>query len=112
MRNPAIILVKNEELTLEGIRQFYISIEKDEWKLHTLLELYRNMEINQCIIYVNTKKKVEELAEKLKEKEFTLSIMHGEMTQNDRDLIMKEFRTGSSRILLTTDLLSRGIDVQ
>lgn len=112
MRDPATILVKNEELTLDGIKQFYIAIDKEDWKFDTLVELYQNIEIVQCIIYCNTKKKVTELQDKLKEKNFTVSAMHGEMTQPERDLIMKEFRTGSSRVLITTDLLCRGIDIQ
>merc|ERR1711887_432811 len=57
-------------------------------------------------------KKVEWLHEKLLEKDFTVSSMHGDMEQKERDLIMKEFRSGSSRVLITTDLLARGIDVQ
>lgn len=112
MRSPARILVKNEELTLEGIKQFFIGIEKEEWKFDTLVELYKNIEIQQCIIYCNTKKRVEDITTKMKELNFTVSSMHGDMDQNQRDLIMKEFRTGSSRVLITTDLLARGIDVQ
>jgi translation initiation factor 4A len=112
MRDPAKILVKNEELTLEGIKQYYIPIEKEEWKLEILLDLYGNLDINQALIYCNTKKRVNELAEMMKGKEFTVSAMHGEMEQMQRDMIMKEFRTGSTRILITTDLLARGIDVQ
>jgi len=111
MRDPATILVKNEELTLDGIKQYYIAIDKEEWKFDTLVELYKNMEITQCIIYANQKKKVDEITNKLKELNFTVSSMHSEMTQEQRDLIMKEFRTGSSRVLITTDLLSRGIDI-
>jgi translation initiation factor 4A len=111
MRDPATILVKNEELTLDGIKQFYIAIDKEEWKFDTLVELYKNMEITQCIIYANSKKKVDEITNKLKELNFTVSSMHAEMGQDQRDLIMKEFRTGSSRVLITTDLLSRGIDI-
>jgi len=112
MRDPAKILVKNDELTLEGIKQYYIAIEKEEWKLDVLLDLYSNLDINQALIYCNTKKRVNELADAMKEKEFTVSAMHGEMDQMQRDLIMKEFRTGSTRVLITTDLLARGIDVQ
>lgn len=67
MRNPAKILVKNEELTLDGIRQFVVAIDKEEWKFDTLNELYKNLEIQQCIIYCNTKQRVDELAEKMKE---------------------------------------------
>ena len=112
MREPAKILVKNEELTLEGIKQYYIPIEKEEWKMDVLLDLYGNLDINQALIYCNTKKRVVELAEKMKEHDFGVSIMHGEMDQMTRDMIMKEFRTGSTRVLITTDLLARGIDVQ
>lgn len=112
MRNPATILVKNEELTLDGIKQFYIAIDKDEWKFDTLVELYNNIDIQQCIIYCNKKQRVDELTTKMKEKNFTVSSMHGDMTQEQRDLIMREFRTGSSRVLITTDLLARGIDIQ
>ena len=112
MRDPARILVKKEELTLEGIKQYYIAIDKEEWKIDILLELYSNLDINQALIYCNTKKRVNELSEQMKEKDFTVSAMHGEMDQVQRDIIMKEFRTGSTRVLITTDLLARGIDVQ
>ncbi len=63
-------------------------------------------------MYCNKKQRVDELTEKLKEKNFTVSSLHGEMEQNQRDLIMREFRTGTSRVLITTDLLARGIDIQ
>lgn len=112
MRDPARILVKKEALTLDGIHQFYVPIEEEDWKLEALMQLYMKMEINQCIIYANSKKKVDFLAQKMRENDFTVSSMHGEMRQQERNLIMKEFRTGSSRVLITTDLLSRGIDVQ
>jgi len=112
MRDPARILVKNEELTLDGIKQYFIAIDKEEWKFDTLVELYNNIEIQQCIIYCNTKKRVDELSQKMRDKNFTVSSMHGDMDQNQRDVIMKEFRTGSSRVLITTDLLARGIDIQ
>lgn len=112
MRDPATILVKNEELTLDGIKQFYIAIDKEEWKFDTLVELYNNLEIQQCIIYCNKKERVDTLTQKMKEKNFTISSMHSDITQDQRDLIMKEFRTGSSRVLIATDLLARGIDIQ
>lgn len=112
MRDPIRILVKKDELTLEGIKQFYVGIEKEEWKFETLCDLYETLTITQAIIYVNTRRKVEWLTEKMGEKDFTVSMLHGEMDQKDRDVIMREFRTGSSRVLVTTDLLARGIDVQ
>uniref|UniRef100_A0A672P6F0 RNA helicase n=1 Tax=Sinocyclocheilus grahami TaxID=75366 RepID=A0A672P6F0_SINGR len=112
MREPVRILVKKEELTLEGIRQFYINVEKEEWKLDTLCDLYETLTITQAVIFINTRRKVDWLTEKMHARDFTVSALHGDMDQKDRDLIMREFRSGSSRVLITTDLLARGIDVQ
>jgi len=112
MRDPVRILVKRDELTLEGIRQFYIAVEKEEWKLGTLCDLYETLTITQAIIYCNTRRKVDWLTEKMQAKDFTVSSMHGEMEQKEREMIMREFRSGSSRVLITTDLMARGIDVQ
>lgn len=112
MRDPIRILVKKEELTLEGIKQFYIQVEKEEWKLDTLCDLYETLTITQAVIFVNTRRKVDWLTEKMHSRDFTVSSMHGDMDQKDRDVIMREFRSGSSRVLITTDLLARGIDVQ
>merc|ERR1712130_96443 len=112
MRDPVRILVKKEELTLEGIRQFYIMVEREEWKLDTLCDLYETLTITQAVIFCNTRRKVDWLTEKMHQRDFTVSAMHGDMDQKERDVIMREFRSGSSRVLITTDLLARGIDVQ
>jgi len=112
MREPVRILVKKDELTLEGIKQFYIAVEREEWKLDTLCDLYETLTITQAIIYCNTRRKVDWLQEHMQERDFTVSCMHGDMDQRERDIIMREFRSGSSRVLITTDLLARGIDVQ
>jgi translation initiation factor 4A len=112
MRDAVRILVKKDELTLEGIRQFYVAIEKEEWKLDTLCDLYETLTITQAIIYCNTRRKVDFLADQLSKRDFTISTMHAELDQKERDLVMREFRSGSSRVLISTDLLARGIDVQ
>jgi len=112
MNDPVKILVKKEELTLEGIRQFYVTVEREDWKLDTLCDLYETLTITQAVIFCNTRRKVDWLTEKMRSRDFTVSAMHGDMDQKERDVIMKEFRTGSSRVLITTDLLARGIDVQ
>jgi len=112
MRDPIRILVKRAELTLEGIKQFYIAVEKEDWKLDTFCDLYETVTITQAVIFCNTRRKVDWLTEKLHAREFTVSAMHGDMDQAQRDVIMKEFRSGSSRVLIATDLLARGIDVQ
>jgi len=112
MRNPVRILVKKDELTLEGIKQFYVAVEKEDWKLETLCDLYETLTITQAIIYCNTRRKVDWLTDKMGQRDFTVSAMHGDMLGPEREVIMREFRSGSSRVLITTDLLARGIDVQ
>jgi translation initiation factor 4A len=112
MRDPATILVKREELTLDGIKQFYIAVEKEEWKLEVLADLYETLTIAQCIIYCNTRERVDWLTTQMQAKDFPVSATHGEMEQKEREQIMREFRAGSTRVLITTDLLARGIDVQ
>merc|ERR1719482_1222722 len=112
MQEPIRILVKKDELTLEGIKQFYIAVEREEWKLDTLCDLYETLTITQAIIYCNTRRKVDFLADQMSKRDFTISTMHAELDQKERDLIMREFRSGSSRVLISTDLLARGIDVQ
>jgi len=112
MRNPVRILVKEEELTLDGIKQFYVAVEKEDYKLATLLDLYENLTINQMIIFVNTRRKVMWLSDKMRQHDFSVSSMHGELAQKERELIIREFRSGSTRVLIATDILARGIDVQ
>lgn len=112
MRDPVRILVKRDELTLEGIKQFYINVEREDWKLDTLCDLYDTLNITQCVIFCNTRRKVDWLTDKMRSREFTVSAIHADMDQKERDVILNEFRTGSSRVLITTDLLARGIDVQ
>merc|ERR1712087_43819 len=112
MRNVVQILVKKDELTLEGIQQFFVAIEKEEWKLDTLCDLYETLTISQAIIYCNLRRKVDFLADQLTKRDFTISTMHSDLDQQERNLVMREFRSGSSRVLISTDLLARGIDVQ
>lgn len=112
MRNPIKILVKNEELTLEGIQQYFVNVEQNEFKYDTLCDLYSAFSASQSIIYVNSKKMADILSNKLMNDDFTVSCIHGDMSQSLRDQIIKEFRDGESRVLITTDLLSRGIDIQ
>ena len=110
MNNPSKILLKNEELTLEGIKQYYVYLKKSD-KLEVLLQIYRGIEIAQAIIYCNRKKSVEEVTEELKKKGHMISSIHGDLKQSERDNIMRDFRKCATRILVTTDLLARGIDV-
>ncbi|ONH65773.1 ATP-dependent RNA helicase FAL1 [Cyberlindnera fabianii] len=110
--DPVKILVKRDELTLEGIKQYFIDVEKEDWKFDTLCDLYDSLTIMQSVIFCNTKKKVDWLTEKMRGANFTVVAMHGDMKQDERDQIMNDFRLGNSRVLISTDVWARGIDVQ
>jgi len=111
MNEPVRILVKRDELTLEGIKQFFVAVEKEEWKFDTLCDLYDTLTITQAVIFCNTRRKVEWLAEKMQKANFTVIAMHGEMPQEEREEVMKKFRGGEFRVLITTDVWARGLDV-
>ena len=113
LNKPLKILVKEEELTLEGIKQYYVYIgSNDRFKFDTMCDLYNRISVGQTMIYCNKRYVVEELSDKFKSLNFSVSQIHGEMRQKERQSVMKDFRSGNSRILISTDVLSRGIDVQ
>jgi len=112
MREPITIRVNKEEITLEGISQYFVNVEYEDWKLNTLIDLYEQLTISQALIYCNTRKMVEWLSEELNKRDFSVSCFHAELSQDERDVLMKEFRSGKSRVMVTTDILSRGIDIQ
>ena len=112
MNKPEKILVQNSALTLEGIKQFYVNVKVNDWKFDVITDIYDSINIGQCIIYINSKNKLIDIYERLREKNFPVSYITGDRSSEDRKMIMQEFRSGSIRILLSTDLLSRGIDIQ
>ena len=112
MNDPLEFLKPKSHLTLEGIKQYYINVEREDFKFDTLIDLYSSISISQAIIYVNTKKKIMWLKKRLEESEYVIACIHGDMDQQERNEIMYNFRNGNCRILITTNLLSRGIDIQ
>ncbi len=112
MNEPEKVLVKRESLTLEGIQQFYINTKSHHWKYDVITDLYDIININQCIIYFNNKNLVKQIYDKLINDEFPVGYITGDRSVDERNQVMDEFRSGSLRILLSSDLLSRGIDIQ
>jgi hypothetical protein len=106
------ILVPPEQVTLDGITQYYVPLEREDWKYDVLCDLYKQLTINQALIYVNKRQKAEMLYEKMTAEGFPLSFIHGEMDPEERSRRMREFRNGTVRIMISTDLLARGIDIQ
>lgn len=112
MNDPEKILVKKENLTLDGISQYYINVKRHSWKFDTLIDIYSAINISQCIIYINHKQRLIEVTQKLNEMNYPVGCIHGDMRTIEREEIIASFRNGDIRVLLSTDLLSRGIDVQ
>ena len=112
MNNPLEVLVKNEEVTLEGIKQYYIALDQESWKFDALCDLYASISVAQAIIYCNSKRKADWIKDRLIANGFTVECIHGDMRQKERDDILNGFRLGDHRILLATDIIARGIDIQ
>ncbi|KAF8812975.1 DEAD-domain-containing protein [Phlegmacium glaucopus] len=111
--NPVKILVKRGQLTLEGIKQFFIIMEKPDWKLDTLCDLYTTETFTHpTVVFCNTRDEVDELVVQLEKRELPALATHGKKLQKDREAYLRDFRTGASRVLISTEMLARGIDVQ
>tara|TARA_B100001121_G_C18699895_1_gene626987 strand:+ start:10632 stop:11774 length:1143 start_codon:yes stop_codon:yes gene_type:complete len=111
LENPIKILLKKTEIAVDLISQFYIDTEVEEYKLDVFLDLYNIISTTQAIIFCNTIRKVEWLTKELTDKNFAITAIHSKMSQDERNEIVNEFRDGKTRLLLTTDLLARGIDI-
>ena len=112
LNNPEKLLINKENLTLEGIKQFYINTQSYNWKYDTIIDLYNTIHINQCIIYINTKSTLDNLYNTLIDDNYPVECISSNLNSNERKQILDKFKSGQSRILLSTDLLSRGIDIQ
>lgn len=113
LRNPIKILIEDtDNVKLDGINQFVIPLDREDWKFECICDLYKNLNITQALIFCNKRQKAEILAEKMSAQGFPISCIHGEMEKKERDRRLAEFRQGASRVLISTDLLARGIDVQ
>ena len=110
MKNPQKLLVATEDVPVKCIKQFVVNIEEND-KLLALTDLYDRISINQSIIFVNNKRKVDWLSSRMESNGFTISSIHAAMDKDTRESIMAQFRNGKTRVLISTDLLARGIDV-
>jgi translation initiation factor 4A len=112
LRKPVRILVDKAEVPLDGIKQLYVELEKEEWKFEVLCDLYQQLNISQALVYCNKRQRADWLADKMRQNGFPLSVIHGEMPVEERKARMAEFRSGAVRVMISTDMLARGIDVQ
>ena len=112
MRNPIKILVKAEQLTLEGIEQFYIALDSDDQKYDALKDLYGIISMSQCIIYCNSVKRVSDLYDAMTADNFPVCQIHSNMEKEDRMASYEAFKNGSQRVLISSNVTARGIDIQ
>ena len=112
MKNPVKISVKTELLTLDGISQFFIAINDDREKYVELKNLFGSISLSQSIIYCNSVKRVADLYEAMKEDGFPVCCLHSSMDASERDIAFNEFKQGSCRVLISSNITARGIDVQ
>jgi superfamily II DNA/RNA helicase len=112
MRNPVRICVKREQLTLEGISQYYIAVNDDREKYATLKDIFSFITLSHTIIYCNSIKRVQDLYEAMCEDGFPVCRIHSNMEKSDRDIAFNDFRNGTSRVLISSNVTARGIDIQ
>lgn len=112
MRDPVKILVKSEMLTLEGIQQYYVALEDDHSKYLTLKDLYASISVSQCIVYCNSIKRVKELYDAMIEDDYPVTVIHSNMEREERLDAYNEFKQGKYRVLISSNVTARGIDIQ
>ena len=108
--NPELIKVAVKELTMERITQYYYAVKR-EYKTKALTRLMDFYQYKKSIVFCNTKAMTDELATELKKNGYHAEALHGDLSQKQRDIVMKNFRTGATNVLIATDIAARGIDV-
>lgn len=112
MKNPLQIIVKAEQLTLEGISQHYIAVRDDVEKYDVLIDLYSSISVGHCIIYANSVPRVHDLHQAMLADGYPVCAIHSSMTKQEREVSLSDFRVGNSRVLISSNVTARGIDVQ
>lgn len=112
LRNPLRILINSEDVPLDGIQQYFIELGREDHKFECICDLYKHLNITQALIFCNKRQKAEMLTEKMSAQGYPITCIHGEMEKTERTRRLEAFRSGATRVLVSTDLLARGIDVQ
>lgn len=112
MRDPLTLLKASNELTLEGISQYKVHLRDNRDKYNTLIDLFENITMSQCIIYCNSVNRVENLYQNLRDDDYPVTYIHGNMKQEKRIQQFSDFKNGVYKVLISSDITARGIDVQ
>ena len=112
MTDPISITLRPEQLTLDCIQQYYIALQNDSHKYETIKDLFSLIEVKQSIIYVNTIKRVNDLYDAMTNEGYPVCCIHSSMEKSQREDSLKQFRNGEFRILISSGITARGIDIQ
>ena len=112
LRNPVHVTMKAENLTLECITQYFVALPDDHIKYDTVKDLFGQLNVGQCIIYVNSIKRVTDLYQAMIDEGFSVCCIHSSMQKDERTEAFNQFRIGSFRVLISSDITARGIDIQ
>ena len=110
LNNPKKVKIKSKELTVDRIEQIWIEV-KQKMKSEAVMRLIEINNPKKAVVFCNTKKRVDDLIEILKKNKYSAEALHGDIKQIQRDRIMKRFKKGEFEILVATDVVARGIDV-
>jgi len=112
LNNPVRILIPPTAVRLEGIQQFFIPLDREDHKFECICDLYKHLNITQAVIFCNKRQKAEMLAEKMSAQGYPITCLHGELDKPERTNRMRQFIEGNTRVMIATDIIARGIDVQ
>jgi len=110
--NPIIIRLQREEESLDNIKQYYVRCSGQEEKYQSVCNIYGVITIGQAIIFCHTRRTASWLAEKMSKEGHSVAVLSGELTVEQRIAVLDRFRAGKEKVLITTNVLSRGIDVE
>lgn len=112
MKDPVRIVLSKDDVNLKGILQYYVDVGEERYKLDTLVDLFKSVSVSQCIIFCNSRRKADTLTRLMTDQQFPVGCIHSELSTEERMEIMDAFGNGNTRVLIATDLIARGIDVQ
>jgi translation initiation factor 4A len=112
MNDPVKITMEADKLSLDGIKQYYVAVRSDDDKFDALKKLFNYINVNQCIIYCNSVMRVSQLCDAMRDEGYSVDCIHRNMSKEDRDHVYQQFRSGSLRFLISSNITARGIDIQ
>jgi ATP-dependent RNA helicase DeaD len=110
MKNPREVLIESDDLNVKEIKQLFCQADRDT-KLDALLKILHDKSVQRTIVFCRTKRTTFWLSESLRRRHENATAINGDLSQNQRDQAMEDFRSGHSRILVATDLAGRGLDI-